>query len=289
MADRFIAPAVNFLTTTLNGAINSTQTTGITLTSATNFATIGVIVVDRQDGSGNNTPSAREVISYTGISGSALTGVTRGAEGSTARAHNDGALVETMPTIGLFNSLASIVDMGLDTQGLPRATASPVSLSVMRLIQTDVTSVASIARAEVPFIRAPSALVSVASILGHLNVSGASISGLERTFVWYMPGFASAATTNVMRLITPFGGTFRAFTMTTRTPVSTASLTIEAYNIRSGASIFNTVGRPNILGGGTYVSTASILTPTFTSGDTIRADISTGGNVADITLEGIAY
>ena len=92
-----------------------------------------------------------------------------------------------------------------------------------------------------------------------------------------------------MRLITPFGGTFRSFTMTTRTPVSTASLTVALYNIRSGASIFNTIGRPAILGGGTFVSTASILTPNFTSGDVIRADIETGGNVADLTLEGISY
>lgn len=272
MATLFRAGGVNFLSTTLNGAISSAAQT-ITLTSTTNVRAPGYLVINREDGSGTATPNAREVIFFTGVSGSDLTGVTRGADGSTARSHSDGALVEQTMTVGMYNSLASIVDLGLDNDGYLRAIASPVS----------------IARLEAPFGRIPSALISVATVLGHLNVSGASISGVERTFVWYMPGFASAATTNVMRLITPFGGTFRAFSMTTRTPVSTASLTVALYNIRSGASIFNTIGRPAILGGGTFVSTASINTPNFIAGDVLRTDIETGGNVADITLEGIAY
>ena len=288
MATAYLAPTANFVQKTLSGAISDAVTT-ITLSNTTNLQTPGYAIIDRENSAGTATPNSREFITYTGISGSDLTGVTRAADGSTARTHSDGALVEFVPTIGMWNSLTTIVRTGFTEDGYLRAINSPVSIAIGRFTQFDVPSIASIARGEIPFGRIPSALISVATILGHLNVSGASVSGFARTFVWYMPGFASAATTNVMRLITPFDGTFRAFSMITRTPVSAASLSVALYNIRSGASVFNTIGRPAILGGGTFVSTASINTPNFTAGDVLRSDIETGGSVADITLEGIAY
>ena len=75
------------LTTTLNGALlDDTNGTGgsgtsITLTSTANFPTTGAIKV------------GAEFISYTGISGNDLTGITRAAAG-TRSAHSDGASVE---------------------------------------------------------------------------------------------------------------------------------------------------------------------------------------------------
>src|SRR3990167_10721248 len=103
MATLFLAPTANYFSTTLNGAINASAQT-ITLNSTTNLQAPGYLVIDREDGSGAATPNAREVISFTGISGNDITGVTRPADGSTARAHNDGALVEAVPTIGMWNS-----------------------------------------------------------------------------------------------------------------------------------------------------------------------------------------
>ena len=75
------------LTTTLNGALlddaNGTGGSGtsITLTSTANFRTTGAIKV------------GAEFISYTGISGNNLTGITRDVAG-TRSAHSDGASVE---------------------------------------------------------------------------------------------------------------------------------------------------------------------------------------------------
>ncbi len=64
--------------TTVNEALDASETT-ITLTSAASFPTAGTILVDS------------ELITYTGKSTNDLTGCTRGASGSTAATHSDGA------------------------------------------------------------------------------------------------------------------------------------------------------------------------------------------------------
>jgi hypothetical protein len=108
MSRFFKGPSKNFVSTTLDGAINASVTT-ITLNSTTNLQAPGYIVVDRQDGNGNDTASAREVIYFTGISGSDLTGCSRGADNSTARSHNDGALVEANFTEGMWNEMREVL------------------------------------------------------------------------------------------------------------------------------------------------------------------------------------
>ena len=69
-------------TTTLNGAINDTTTT-VVLTDASNFPDTGTSFV----------LIGSEMIQYTGISGNTLTGVTRGARGTTAASHSNGVTV----------------------------------------------------------------------------------------------------------------------------------------------------------------------------------------------------
>lgn len=98
----FQAPTSNFWSTSLNGAISSGVTT-ITLNSTTGLQAPGYLVIDREDSTGTATPNAREVIKFTGIVGNGLTGVTRGADNSTARSHADGALVEATFTVGMVN------------------------------------------------------------------------------------------------------------------------------------------------------------------------------------------
>ena len=77
------------LTTTLNGALlNDTAGTGgsgtsITLTDASQFPSSGT----------NYIQVGTEEISYTGVSGNNLTGITRAVRGSTRAAHSDGATV----------------------------------------------------------------------------------------------------------------------------------------------------------------------------------------------------
>jgi hypothetical protein len=70
------------VTTTLNGAIDASTTT-IVLTSATQFPNTGT----------NFVLIGTEMIQYTGISSNTLTGVTRGARGTTAASHSDGVTV----------------------------------------------------------------------------------------------------------------------------------------------------------------------------------------------------
>jgi hypothetical protein len=101
------------LTTTLNGALlNDTAGTGgsgtsITLTSTTGFPSSGTnyIQVDNEE------------ISYTGVSGNDLTGITRGARGSTKAAHSDGATVTNTSSWTGWGSAAantdSVTDPGL--------------------------------------------------------------------------------------------------------------------------------------------------------------------------------
>jgi len=235
----------------------------------------GYLVINREDGSGGATPNAREVISFTGISGSDITGVTRGADGSTAQAHNDGALVEATVTVGLFNSLATIVDTAIDNNGLLRSVLSPVS----------------IARVETPFTRSTQVLVSTASILQSLDVSNASVTGLGLTApVFRLVGnFSGPTTIPVDPLVLPRTGTWSWWNVITRTVASTSSVIVDI-NL-NGTSIFDAGTRPGFLPGATFASTASIKTKAFTEGDRLTIDIdapATGetGHITDLTIIG---
>ena len=70
------------VTTTLNGAINASTTT-IVLTDASQLPSTGT----------NFVLIGTEMIQYTGVSSNTLTGVTRGARGTTAASHSDGVTV----------------------------------------------------------------------------------------------------------------------------------------------------------------------------------------------------
>lgn len=238
------------ISTTLSSGITDVATSA-DVADASKIPNICYLVIDRVDSSGTlKATSLWEYVKVTNVSSNTLT-ITRGQGGSTQQAHSSGAVVEAVVTSTMFEDWYNALN--------PEHTASGGHI------------------------------LANATVTNSLQVAGASISGFERTFGWYMPGTASGPTTNVMRLIAPFTGTFKAFTATTGSPVSTASLTLAVYVIGSGTSIFNTIGRPAILGGGTFVSTASILNPNFTKGQVLRADIETGGNVKDILLEGISY
>ena len=89
-------------TTTLNGTIDSSTTT-IVLTSGTNFTGVSTGVVEPTSTNTSGTPTwgiliDTEIISYTGVSTHTLTGVTRGAFGSTAASHTTGATIRLLKT-----------------------------------------------------------------------------------------------------------------------------------------------------------------------------------------------
>ena len=272
MPTLYIAPTVNFFSTILNGSINDSQTSGITLSSVTGLQAPGVLILDREDGSGSATPLAREIITFTGISGSELTGVARGAEGSTNRPHSDAALVESTPTVGLWNSLATILATTVTSDGYLRAIASPVSIAQ---IQSSIvyTSVASI---------------GIGHFSNRLSVSGASITGIGLHPVWNIVGSYSGPTTMIANPVPmPQPSTFQFFNFITRTVASGASAIIDIN--KNGTSIFEAGTRPYITGGGTFLSSASINVKTFNSGDVFTLDYDgPGGHITDFTVTGRA-
>jgi len=93
-------------TTTLNGALGDNvygtggSGTSITLTSVVGFPTTGT----------NYIQVGTEEISYTGVSGSDLTGITRAVRGTTRAAHSNGATVTNTSDYSAWNQAASTTD-----------------------------------------------------------------------------------------------------------------------------------------------------------------------------------
>ena len=124
-------------TTTLNGALDDSTTT-IVLTSGTNFTGVstGVVEPTSTNTSGTSTWGIlvdTEIISYTGVSTHTLTGVTRGAFGSTAAAHDTGATVRLLKTPANwyhFNSTGSATSGGVKG-GAWNISSGPVTLKTI--------------------------------------------------------------------------------------------------------------------------------------------------------------
>ena len=90
---------------TLAADIN-TSVTSLTMASATSFPSTGTVII------------ASELITYTGKSGNTLSGLTRGASGTTAASHSSGATVTDASKFAGWNSAPSgdvVTDPGLWT------------------------------------------------------------------------------------------------------------------------------------------------------------------------------
>ena len=85
------------ITTTLNGSHSSSVTT-LTLTSTTDFDSAGSAFI------------GSEIISYTGISGNDLTGVTRGTQSTTAATHASGVQVAQFDNGGAPSNVVRTLD-----------------------------------------------------------------------------------------------------------------------------------------------------------------------------------
>ena len=125
------------VTTTLFSAISSaTATEGITLTSSTNFAKSGprVPTINNPNGTPINAILVgTELITYTGLDGNVLTGVTRGAHGSTAATHSGGAAVRNLLTPDdyyYFNS-GGTASTGQISGGGYNVSSGPVTLKTI--------------------------------------------------------------------------------------------------------------------------------------------------------------
>ena len=114
MPSPLIAPATqDFLQKTLGSSLSAGATT-VALNNTTGVQNlIGVAIVDRVDSNGTETPTKREVIKFTGTSGSNLTTCTRGLAGTTDQDHATGAVVEFGPDIvwaqSIYDNLSEVL------------------------------------------------------------------------------------------------------------------------------------------------------------------------------------
>lgn len=106
----------NAVQKTLGAALNAGVTAAATLNNVTGIQNkAGVLVVDRVDTNGTETPNKREYIGFAGTSGSTVVALTRNIDGGgTDQDHAIGAIVEFIPDVvwaeAINTALANMVD-----------------------------------------------------------------------------------------------------------------------------------------------------------------------------------
>lgn len=266
MGNLYKVPTENALQYTLDSQLAAGETSSLTLN--TNVESVvqapGLIVIDRIDSSESKTPSKREYIVFTGVSGSTLTGLTRGLAGSSDQVHSVGAIVEFVNDVVQAQAIYDAITLEHLAANTPGMHVSLPSVSQARIAAATITNL---------------------GITNSVNASGASIAGLVPVRpTWVIPAIASAASTTAGPPVDmPAPGTIEFVSVVLSGPVSSASLVIDIN--KNFASIFDAGTRPSILGGGTYVSTASINTKIFNRGDVFTVDVDAVGNQVDATVK----
>lgn len=157
--DADLSVAVNFLQTTLDGAIDDSTTT-VVLADASSFPTAGYITIDT------------EVISYTGKSGNTLTGVARHADGTAATSHANAAPVFHTVVAAHHNALKDEV----------KAIETSLDLTASRAVVTDASgrlAAASVTSAELGHLNGLTASKAVVTDGdGHIGTSAVSSTTL---------------------------------------------------------------------------------------------------------------
>lgn len=105
MPNLYSVPLENGVQLTLQNALLTGQTSTITFTGSVTAKLQastdmpGVLVIDRVDANGNETPTKTEYISFTGVTGSTVTGLVRGLANTTDQDHSAGSIVELVPDV----------------------------------------------------------------------------------------------------------------------------------------------------------------------------------------------
>ncbi len=145
--------------TTLDGAITA-DATSMTLTSVTGLQYPCVLVIDRQDASGNDTPSKREYVYISAIATNTCT-IERAKGGSTGQAHNDGALVEEVMTASLhWEGMRTCVAAALTDAGTSLHLTGTASIATMQA-QKVYASTASIGTLTATTLNSTNAMVGI--------------------------------------------------------------------------------------------------------------------------------
>lgn len=138
MANLYSVPLKNSVQHTLAGTLTVSETGTITFDSSValelqaSSTMKGLLVVDRVDVNGALTPSKTEFIAYTGVSGSTVTGLTRGVAGTTAQGHAIGAIVEFVPDVTWANAINDVITTQHNSDGTHK-TLSSISLASVTL------------------------------------------------------------------------------------------------------------------------------------------------------------
>lgn len=194
----------------------------------------GYLTIDRVDSSGNATATKREWIKFTGVSGTGISGLTRGTAGSTDQVHAVGAIVEFNTDVGYEQDWYDTFTQEHSTTG------THTSLASLGFLNSAI-----------------------------FNASGSTLQGLSATVpVWTYVGNISAATGIGTPLIMPRAGTINFITAALRVPATGASVQLDIF--KNGVSILSSV-YPAILAGATFISTASIATQAFSAGNVFTA------------------
>jgi hypothetical protein len=237
----------------------------------------GYCWIDRVDSSGSATPTKREYMYFTGVSGAQLTGLTRAIAGSTDQVHSVGAIVEFGANVSDEEDKYSAFTTEHSINGVHASLPSITFAKVSGTLNLSGASVIGLSRAS---------LITL-FVTGSVNASGASLAGVLATVpVFVNIGNLSSASAIGSPLDMPQAGTIRYVSALLRGPVSGTSLAFDIY--KNGLSIFTVF--PGILGGGTFVSTASVATKSFIAGDVFTASklshASTAiGNGIDLSLK----
>lgn len=128
-------PSQNFIQKTLDAQLLTGVTASVTINNVTGIQNLpGVFIVDRVDTNNVETPSKRETVGYTAVSGSTLTTLTRGLAGSTDQDHAVGAIVEFVPDVvwaqSVYDAISQVVTPStglLDTSKVPSATGATLT------------------------------------------------------------------------------------------------------------------------------------------------------------------
>jgi hypothetical protein len=105
MANLYNVPLKNAIQKALANTLTSGETGTITFSTSVSAdlqassSIPGILVIDRIDVNGALTPALTEYISFTGVSGSTVTGLVRGLGGTSALGHAIGAVVEFVPDV----------------------------------------------------------------------------------------------------------------------------------------------------------------------------------------------
>ena len=134
MANLYSVPLKNSVQHTLAGTLTQAEVGTITLDSSVvlelqaSSTMKGLLVIDRVDVNGTLTPTKTEYIAYTGVSGSTVTGLTRGVAGTSAQGHAIGAIVEFVPDVTWAQAINDVFTTQHNDDGTHK-TLSSISLA----------------------------------------------------------------------------------------------------------------------------------------------------------------